>query len=43
MGEDKKFEIVSAKRINIPYAQEYQDVPWRFYIKGNPFVSVIEK
>ena len=43
IGKDKKLEIVSAKRINIPYAEEYQDVPWRFYIKDNPFVSVIEK
>jgi DNA-3-methyladenine glycosylase len=33
------FEIVSAKRINIDYAEEYIDYPWRFYIKGNPFVS----
>lgn len=36
-------EIVSAKRINIPYAEEYQDKLWRFYIKDNPYVSVIEK
>lgn len=40
---DEGFEIVEAKRINIPYAEEYQDKLWRFYIKGNPFVSVIEK
>lgn len=41
-GEAPK-EIVSAKRINIPYAEEYQDKLWRFYIKDNPFVSVIVK
>lgn len=35
--------IVEAKRINIPYAEEYQDMLWRFYIKDNPFVSVIDK
>ena len=36
-------EIVRAKRINIPYAEEYVDMLWRFYIKENPFVSVINK
>ena len=39
----KPDEIVSAKRINIPYAEEYQDKLWRFYIKDHPYVSVIEK
>lgn len=41
-GEVPK-EIVSARRINIPYAEEYQDKLWRFYIKDNPYVSVIIK
>lgn len=36
----EEFEIVAAKRINIPYAEEYQDKLWRFYIKNNAFVSV---
>ncbi|HHV98775.1 MAG TPA: DNA-3-methyladenine glycosylase [Clostridiaceae bacterium] len=36
---DDKFDIVSSKRINIDYAEEAADYPWRFYIKGNPFVS----
>ncbi|WP_053954951.1 DNA-3-methyladenine glycosylase [Inediibacterium massiliense] len=35
----EKVEIVSAKRINIDYAEEYKDKLWRFYIKENPFVS----
>jgi len=35
--------IVCAPRINIPYAQEYIHVPWRFYIKDNPYVSIINK
>lgn len=44
IGEGQKaHQIVSAKRINIPYAEEYQDKLWRFYIKDHPFVSVIEK
>ena len=36
-------EIVADKRINIDYAEEYKDVEWRFYIKDNPFVSVLKK
>lgn len=35
--------IVEAKRINIPYAEEYQDKLWRFYIKDNPYVSVTKE
>lgn len=35
--------IVSAKRINISYAEEYQYKPWRFYIEANPYVSVVER
>jgi len=37
----KKINIVAAKRINIEYAEEAIHYPWRFYIKGNPFVSKI--
>lgn len=32
-------QIVSRTRIGIDYAQEHKDLPWRFYIKNNPFVS----
>ncbi len=39
----KDFEIIEDKRINIPYAMEYQDVLWRFYINHNQFVSVLKK
>ncbi len=38
-----EFQVISDKRINIPYAMEYQDVEWRFYIKDNKFVSVLKK
>ena len=31
--------IISAKRINIDYAEEYVHKLWRFYIKGNKFIS----
>lgn len=33
------FEVVSTKRVNIDYAEEYIDCPWRFYIKGNSYIS----
>jgi len=38
-GKYEEFEIVTTKRINIDYAEEAVDFPWRFYIKGNAFVS----
>jgi DNA-3-methyladenine glycosylase len=31
--------IASGPRIGIDYAKEWVDKPWRFWIKGNPFVS----
>ncbi|SCH52906.1 MULTISPECIES: DNA-3-methyladenine glycosylase [unclassified Romboutsia] len=40
---DNNFEIEIGKRINIDYAQEAKDYLWRFYIKNNKYVSVIEK
>ena len=33
------FTIVSTPRINIDYAEEFKDKPWRKYIKDNKFVS----
>lgn len=32
-------EIVKTTRIGIDYAKEWKDMPWRFYIKGNPYIS----
>ena len=32
-------EIVATPRINIDYAEEYKDVLWRFFLKGNEFIS----
>ena len=32
-------DIVKTARVGIDYAEEYKDVPWRYYIKDNPFVS----
>lgn len=38
----ESLDIVQAPRINIPYAEEYAQQPWRFYIQGNPYVSIID-
>ncbi|MBX7171173.1 MAG: DNA-3-methyladenine glycosylase [Pyrinomonadaceae bacterium] len=32
-------EIETGKRIGIDYAEEFAEMPWRFWIKGNKFVS----
>jgi DNA-3-methyladenine glycosylase len=36
-------DIVRAKRIGVEYAGEWKEKPWRFYIKGNKFVSKVER
>ena len=38
-GGLEKFEIVETTRIGIDYAEEAIDFPWRFYIKGNKYIS----
>ena len=39
-GEEiSKKEIVSAPRVNVDYAGEAKNLPLRFYIKNNPFIS----
>lgn len=38
-GSDERFEIVETTRIGIDYAEEAKEFPWRFYIKGNNFIS----
>lgn len=32
-------EIAAGKRIGIDYAEEYAEKPWRFWVKGNSYVS----
>ena len=39
-GDNEAFDVVSAKRIGIDYAEEARDFLWRFYIKDNKYVSV---
>jgi len=36
---DFKPEIVAGKRIGIDYAGKDAELPWRFVIKGSPFIS----
>jgi len=38
-NSNKKFNIVETKRIGINYATHSKDLPLRFYIEGNIFVS----
>jgi len=35
----KKREIAIGPRVGIDYAEEFIDMPWRFWVKENPFVS----
>jgi DNA-3-methyladenine glycosylase len=35
------FTVGVSKRINIDYAEEWIDKPWRFYIEGNSYVSKV--
>lgn len=32
-------DIVACPRIGVAYAQEHADLPWRFFVKGNKYVS----
>lgn len=38
---DLNDDILTSKRINVDYAKEGKDYPWRFYIKGNKYVSKV--
>lgn len=38
-GGKEKFKICSSRRIGVEYALLDAKLPWRFYLKGNPFVS----
>jgi DNA-3-methyladenine glycosylase len=35
----KKSEIATGPRVGIDYAEEFVEMPWRFWIRGNPFAS----
>ena len=38
-AEINEEEITASKRIGIDYAEEFAEKPWRFYLKGNEFIS----
>ena len=38
-SKDERFNIVETTRIGIDYAEEAIEFPWRFYIKGNKYIS----
>lgn len=42
VGGHPASNIISTKRVNIDYAEEYKDKLWRFYIEGNAFVSKVK-
>lgn len=35
----KEQEIIASPRVGVDYAEDHALLPWRFYIKGNKFVS----
>jgi len=35
----KRKNIIESPRVNIDYAQEYKDKPWRYFLKNNSYVS----
>lgn len=35
------FNMGVSRRVNIDYAEEWIDKPWRFYVEGNSFVSKV--
>ena len=40
---DRKNKLSVSPRINIDYAGEYKDKPWRFFLNGNEFVSRVNR
>lgn len=40
--EFRNFEVERSVRINIDYAEEYRFKPWRFFMKGNEYVSKVK-
>ncbi len=41
-GLSEEFIITASKRVGIDYAEEAKDFLWRFYIEGNPWVSLVD-
>lgn len=41
-GGLKDFSVGVSRRVNIDYAEEWIDKPWRFYVEGNTYVSKVD-
>lgn len=41
--DDYPFTVGCSSRVNIDYAEEYKDKPWRFYFHNNKYVSKVKK
>lgn len=39
----QKREIASGPRVGIDYAEEFVEMPWRYWVKGNGFVSKMRR
>lgn len=39
----EKIQTVKSKRVGIDYSEEAKDFLWRYYVKNNKFVSVLDK
>lgn len=42
-GEEEKVQVCTDKRINIDYAGEAADYPWRFLLRGSGYISAPPK
>jgi DNA-3-methyladenine glycosylase len=36
-------DVASGPRVGIDYAEEFVDMPWRFWVKDNEFVSKVKR
>lgn len=41
-GGLKGFSVGTSRRVNIDYAEQWIDKPWRFFIEGNKYVSKVD-
>jgi DNA-3-methyladenine glycosylase len=39
----RKNDIANGPRVGIDYAEEFVEMPWRFWVNGNPFVSKVRR
>ena len=39
----RKNDIANGARVGIDYAEEFVEMPWRFWVAGNPFVTKVKR